>query len=371
MKFVKYSSIKTLYNPIQDIINDLSDYPCINEKWIVQEKIHGANFSFHFSNSDCKCASRNKFLTKESYKTFFNCDKFVEELTPKIKVLYNTLLKSPLDHVQDIDNTISYIIKESDTVIIYGEYCGGLFPEYKNQNKAIQKGIYYHFDHKFIIFDIKLILNETKTSLYIPYLDYEPILLLLNLDYSQILFKGSLLDCIEFSNNTNADNSSIPTMFNLPLSINNIREGNVIKPIKSANFHNGSRICFKDKNSKYSETPKLKYENDDTKPKVKNNMLNMLKNQLTLYINENRLNNVLSKLGDSELLLLDETNHKKIINSLVKDACDEFYENIENKELFTLNTPTTTKYKKILQQSCYKTSTFFINNLYKKLKNDN
>jgi len=69
MEFKEYSSIENAYRQ-KEIQRAFEQYP--EMKYVVQEKVHGANFSFWYNHSDktIKCAKRSGFIVGE--ENFFN-----------------------------------------------------------------------------------------------------------------------------------------------------------------------------------------------------------------------------------------------------------------------------------------------------------
>lgn len=125
--------------------------------------------------------------------------------------------------------------------------------------------------------------------------------------YAKPILMGSYKDLIKFS--VNDFESTIPNLLGLPIIKNNIAEGVVLKSIKS-NIK-GKRHMIKIKSDKFLEAPKskIKYLIEDNKSCLE-------------YINENRLNNLLSKMEE-----IEEKNMRtkwNIVNMLVDDACEDF-----------------------------------------------
>lgn len=88
----------------------------------------------------------------------------------------------------------------------------------------------------------------------------------------------------------------IPVRLGYPHLKDNICEGNVLIPAIPFYFGNGSRVILKNKNEKWSEKA--------AKKKVSKDLIKMSDEQkllvaeLSSYITENRLRNVISKLGE-------------------------------------------------------------------------
>lgn len=113
--------------------------------------------------------------------------------------------------------------------------------------------------------------------------------------YSKSLFRGTLDECLEFNN---AFQSNIPTWLGLPPIEDNICEGVVFKPMVPYFFNNGDRILLKNKNERFSEKKKEKVHKviPDLPEDVKKAI-----STVSEYINDNRLNNVISHEGEFDM----------------------------------------------------------------------
>jgi len=79
MKFTKYSSIENTYRKkeIEKIyINGFADNKI---KWIVTEKIHGANFSFISDGKKVIAAKRTSILNNNELSKFYDADIMMEK----------------------------------------------------------------------------------------------------------------------------------------------------------------------------------------------------------------------------------------------------------------------------------------------------
>jgi Rnl2 family RNA ligase len=127
----------------------------------------------------------------------------------------------------------------------------------------------------------------------------------------------------------------------LPPIADNICEGIVIRPVEPVYLRNGSRVLLKSKNARFAEkkavkkrAPKLFVEPSYSA------MLNKLLIVAEQYITENRLNNVVSKIGEVSL----PKEMGKLIGLFSKDILDDFlkehsgnYAAIEKSEQKILN----------------------------------
>ena len=209
-------------------------YPSINNfnkksvfagEWIAEEKIHGANMSFHV---DCKLGSirvarRNDFLEPED--KFYNYKQILDKHEKNIINLCN-----------DIKSNHTGLF---ETIIIYGEIFGG--------NPPVQKDIYYSDNYEFIPFDIAVASANKKS-----WLEWE---------HSRDLFKKHEFliipliarDSFEKISSLSPEfNSLIPSLFQKDFDKTNIAEGYVIRPVKNTFDAYNRRILFKIKNPKFT-----------------------------------------------------------------------------------------------------------------------
>ncbi len=293
MKFEKFNSIENVKTSILNKIDTL--FP--STTFVVQEKVHGANFSFITDGEYVRCGKRTSIIEED--EVFYNHN--------KLSHLHENVLK------------LSKLTKSQD-VIVYGEICGGNYPhkDVENQGtKAIQKGIFYSSKIQFFAFDIKI------NGEYVDFHTFEKLCADSGIPYLPSLFSGTLRECVKFQNEYT---TTIPNMLSLPQLDNNICEGNIIRPIEVLFFNNGSRVILKNKNSKFKE----KKGNSGTKTyketlSISDEVLDII-NELELYITENRLRNVISKIG-----AILPKDFGKLNGLFAQDALEDF--NKDNQEI--------------------------------------
>ena len=106
MHFSKYDKI-TSYLTKHSVTTEVE-----NEQWIVTEKVHGANFSFHVTADEIKLARRRDFL-KEGENFFGYRDaKFMKTHHEQIRAVHEHVMKQ-------------YPDEEINKVTIWGELFGG------------------------------------------------------------------------------------------------------------------------------------------------------------------------------------------------------------------------------------------------------
>ena len=263
-KFHKISNLKSICNKF---------YYLPNMEWIVTEKIHGCNVSILSDGIDVQFARRNAILSKDEYKNFYNID---------------ILLKKFLDTVSQIYRDMGL----TEQIIIYGELFGGGYPNTISSpgTKLIQNGIYYHPEIQFCAFDIRI------GDKYLDFNSCVDIFEKYGIFYTKPLYRGSLEDAINWSNNNKYAPSTLPKLLgqiDYISDIINLREGHVLKPVFPYYFPNGDFVIAKDKNDKFSEII------PNSKPRHISHLLPIeLQDKIMSCINIQRLNNVISKIGD-------------------------------------------------------------------------
>lgn len=243
MKHIKYSSITNSY--MEQVINHaLVNFNCYN--WAVQEKIHGANFSFIIDKEgNFRVGSRNQLVDG----TFFNCQQVIDRYKDKVVELANN-------------------IEFKDQITLFGELYGS----------KIQKEIYYSDKVEFMLFDIKID-GVYSTLTEVNYLADN-----FNIPSVPTLFEGTLEECLNYPNEFNSTFSN---------KENNICEGVVIRPTNVSQYFNNTRLIFKNKNVKFSERSVSKKVR---KPKELPEHLVQF-SEYEDFITDNKLINVLSHIG--------------------------------------------------------------------------
>lgn len=283
--FKHYSSIENSYRTKQiDLIQELG---LDKEEFVCTTKAHGSNFSVIHQAGKLYYGKRSG-LIKET-ENFYSYEAMLDREKKKFAALFKDLGRDG---------------------IIFGEICGGYYPHQdveKYSEKCIQKGIYYSPKTEFYAFDLYLddyVNYDTATELFLKH----------NLLHAKSLFRGNPADCLAQSN---VFEEPIPSWLGYPKIENNFSEGLVIKPIENHYFGNGSRVILKNKNDKFSEIAK-----GPRPPKNVNSALDpeseSIYDFLSAYISENRLRNVLSKIGQ-----VTNKDFGKISGLLVQDILSD------------------------------------------------
>lgn len=299
MLFRSYCDIENSYR--QKALDYIVQSGLSGGEWCVLEKGHGANSAFISDGTEVKWAKRGSVLGPD--ENFYGIPAVAKVVSPKILQLFSNLKKE----------------KEFSILQVCGEICGGWYPHPdvpKNPEAVrVQKGIYYSPDNMFYAFDIML------DGLYQDYDLCVKMFEEVGLFYAHILFRGTLQECLDYPNEFQ---TTIPDLLGLPKIEGNTCEGVVIKPVDPRYLACGSRVILKNKNEKWSE--KIK------KPKVKTEFNFSEAGQEVLdgvneLLTENRLKNVLSKIGE-----INDKQFGMLLGMFIKDTFEEYSK--ENSEKY-------------------------------------
>lgn len=226
MEFMKYSSIENSYR--KRFLDKIVEEGHAGLEYVVQEKVHGANFSFWMNEVKTECAKRSGFV-KEG-EGFFNFEDVKKKYYKQMRDLFESFQR-----------------EGASLVTVYGELFGGEYPHPdvpKNHQKCIQKEVYYSPEQDFIAFDLKL--DGVLMSVDFANKVFEKF----GIPYCKTLFRGSLEDCLKYNNKYI---TTIPEQLGLPPIEDNICEGNVIRPVEPIRMWSGERLILKNKNEVFSE----------------------------------------------------------------------------------------------------------------------
>lgn len=293
--FEKYSSLENHYNGkfIEKIRQHGYD---VTEGWCAREKIHGTNFSIIIERDAVTCAKRTgPILAGED---FFG---------------YVIILKKYNDAIKAVQHTI----KEGASMQIFGEFAGG----------GIQKGVNYG-EKDFYVFDI-LVKTAEGTNQFVDDYMMETMCNTFGFKMAPLLGRGKFDDLIQLPNmldvvvndyNELAANEGIPVankhVWKAVVAEANIAEGYVLKPCYPKFFPNGSRVAIKCKNSKFSE--KAKSDKPIKAAAVLTDVDKVAFSTLAAYATLNRVNNVISKIGE-----VGPKDFGKVMGLTVQDILEE------------------------------------------------
>ena len=329
--FKKYTSIENTYR--DEFLDRIKGHGFWDDEFIVQEKVHGANLSYWTTNGeDFFSAKRTDQIAKD--EKFYNHDSILKGIKPKLKSIWLDLKKE---------------IKDLEQLTIFGEIIGGDYPhkEVDSNKKAImvQKGIFYSPKNHFYAFDILI-----NSELYLDVDTSNELFEKQNLLHAKTIFRGNIDECLDYPNDFN---STIPAEFNLPELVPNVVEGVVIRPIKTRHFNNGVRVILKNKNEKWSENKKyhksIKLEDEPSEKVIK------LQEAILTYVTENRLNNVVSKIGE-----VSQKDFGKVLGMFNKDVVEDFL-----KDYGKITDELDKKELKLITKSFAKNATELVNNKIK------
>lgn len=308
----EFSGYEKMPNNLKKLGLSESDFSKMEKlKWVVTEKVHGANFSFVYENGSLKFAKRKEYLNWSD--DFFGFQLVISKLENNILRLFEKLSS---------DITAA-------KYIIYGELFGGKYPhteiEPVKDVHAIQTGVYYTPDIEFCAFDIAI---ETGGSDSKYYLDYESSVAYFDefkIFYAKPLLIGKFNEAMNFNIRIN---SAVPKEFNLPELNDNLIEGVVIKPFNQLDNNDFQRPIIKLKNPEFDEEEKFhEAEKWSFIPNVssKTEELSFIVDELRNYVTQNRLKSAVSKIGT-----LDLNNHSRVSEikkEFLEDVITDFNEN--------------------------------------------
>jgi Rnl2 family RNA ligase len=252
---------------------------CLPCKWVVQEKVHGANMSFIYDGDKVLVARRIDLVAED--EKFFNSKAVLAKYESKIIELYKHL--------------------NCKSLTVFGEIFGN----------GVFKQTFYSKEQDFYAFDI------VSDDVYLDVDKCEELFEQFDFFYAKSLFKGTMAECFEYPNTFD---SLLPKQLGNDHVEDNICEGTVIRP-NTATFYNcGSRVIFKNRNEKYTEKTKTR------KPKttlVVPDEVKVIVEAATAYINENRIRSVLSKIGE-----VTQNDFGKVCGLLTKDVFEELKEDV-------------------------------------------
>jgi len=298
MKFMKYPDIENSYRKI--FLEKISEYGFDEGEFVVQEKAHGANLSFWYDGAEMKCGKRSSFIKDN----FYDFEKVAEKYKKYMTQLYDTLKTD--GHSFDI-------------LTLYGELIGGTYPhddiKKDTSSTRIQKGIFYTPHNEFYAIDMSLDGKLQDVDTFNTYMEK------LGFLYAKPIFRGSFEDCLKHSNKFQ---SYVSSWLGLPEIPDNCCEGVVIKPITPKFFGNGDRMVLKNKNEKWAEKAQKKKRPVKQKPVISDTAIELWQ-KLEQYITENRLRNVISKIGK-----IEKSDFGKLMAAFSQDILADFLKDHES-----------------------------------------
>lgn len=292
MKFTKYRSIENSYRA--KYLDLLHLHGLSAGMWVVEEKVHGANFSVWIENGEVRLAKRSSFIAEDG-TGFYRADKLLPNLTACAQKLAALL--------PDVQGPIA----------VYGEIFGGRYdhPEVAKCNdvSAVQKGVDYSPDIHFIAYD--LFYNDE----FAPVNERQELLERAGFMSMPVLTVGTFEECMKYPNEFR---TIIPDLLGLPPIEGNTCEGIVLKPMEAKYLPDGSRVILKNKNTKFTEKEQRDAPEVKTPEPLTPEQEEMYRN-FTQFINANRVAAVCSKIGEVSI-----KDFKRVLNDMRTDVFEEF-----------------------------------------------
>jgi Rnl2 family RNA ligase len=328
LPFKKYGSIENFESSGKTMMMIYGKFEAI-----ALEKAHGAHFSFQTDGKTIECSRRNDILTPDD--NFYNYMDLSNRYEEQIKKIFE-IIQSNFDDVVNVQ--------------VDGELIGGSYnhSEVKEDDDCsrIQKEVMYTPQHEFFAYDIycfrKEWTKEDQNGFYVDYDLMEEIFKDVKILYAEPIGRGSFYDMCQLSN---VFETMIPGKLDLPPIEHNMSEGLVIRLVKDQMYKSGSRVVVKSKNKTFSEVSKKK---TDQKNKV--SVLKGLGQELMECIDsmaiKNRLNNVISKIGE-----VTKDDYPQMMKDFNQDILKDFP--TEYPEIFeSINKKTMKCVKKYLNMKC-------------------
>jgi Rnl2 family RNA ligase len=215
--------------------------------------------------------------------------------------------------------------KNDITVQVIGEIYGGKYDGHtgKTKTKPVQKEIKYCPDVDVRAFDVMI---DGK------YQNYLEMIKLFDqcskLPYVPILHMGTLEEMLKLNP---VFPTTLPALYGFESIPLNDAEGYVLKPAmpRFITFSEDSieRVIFKLKNPKFSEKNEM---NTPDKPVIiVEGIPDNIDERIASYINQNRMDNVQSKLSEAE-----RKNKGKVIQGLIRDVMDELIRDLTDQNQY-------------------------------------
>ncbi len=300
MQFVSYHKINGVYENLMDLYKKI-------DKWCVCEKVHGANFGFHWfkETNTIKYGKRNSFI--DDNDVFFGYKEILPNTLPKIKLIIESLNKK------------YELAQRLEKIIVFGELFGGIFPNIKTKSKAIQKEVYYSPNLNFYAFDIYL-KKENEDGYFLEYEESCNIFKEVNILYAKPIaiydnFEDTLKHPIYYE-------STLPEILGLPKIENNKAEGIIIRNMKNIDksiFEEHQEYDIFNRYRKIPEKVIIKIKIPEfMENKSENYSLKTWKDKARAQMTSNRLQSAISKIGE-----LDENNQSQIFKLYIEDILEE------------------------------------------------
>lgn len=299
--FRKYPSIEGVH--IEEFLEKIKENYG-NEMYCVTEKIHGANtqIDYDLATGEFTYGKRTDVITEDE-----QCYNF-QEIAEKLK---DNIIKMSMD-------ILLYTGMDVEVVRVYGEVFGGSYPhpDVEKDKKAtrIQKGVYYSPHNEWRAFDIAYSIRGEDRNRFLPAELFFDFASRYGIPTVPLL---CIADSLDMALRCPNDSKSVVFQYYaLPEIPDNIMEGVVIKPWKHDLWLGQHRVILKNKNDKFKERSKDKRVNiQEEVPEV----VKQAMEEISEFITENRVNNVISHLGQVTI-----NDIGKVIGLTAYDVLDEY-----------------------------------------------
>lgn len=311
-----------------------------NSLFCLSEKVHGANFCFMVFEQDdqlvFEMAKRSATLKKDEH--FFN--KGVNQLRQNyMKCCLNLFDYLKHNLTQELSFYKNIKLKEDQILKgfhIYGELFGGHYPHPNVSNSKekfdkIQDGVYYNNENDFYAFDLVLTLsnkNGETNKLWLCPKHLETLFPTHGFQvYAKSLHTGNIQDLIHVDYHIN---TTIPQTFykHLPLIEKNICEGMVLRRYDFSDLNYVPTI-FKLKNDDFLEKTKNKVLKNQPIKKFTNEIEQQIIEKIESYLNENRVQSAVSKIGRPDE---NSKDFKKMRGMIIKEVFNDVLQSFKEDE---------------------------------------
>lgn len=319
--FLRYPDIENSYR--EKFVELFKKEVKSDETFYVTEKIHGANSQCCFEIEDqtnpdywvIRFGKRTSFIGQRAI--FYNLPYILKFYLHRfVDCIMNRILK---------DENLSGKVQ----IVFYGEVFGGAYPHkdvdrfskylpvQSEKTCTVQRGVWYCPRNDWALFDI-YVSTEAGGHFVSPSKMFQwakesniptvPLLAIVN----------GIDAALNYPNN---GNSQVYKRYDIPSIEENTMEGVVCKPEIDFNLSSGERAVFKNKSDKFKEIVAHRKK----EPIELSSAMASLAAHADDYINENRLNSVISKYGEVE-----RKDIGKIIGLFCKDVSDEFSKDFQH-----------------------------------------
>lgn len=342
-EFERYESL-SLIRENNEAELDIYRVATSGQRFVVTEKIHGANFEVATDGDVVRFARRSGVLGEGD--SFYGYEYVKVVLAERITAMYKDIKEMVVAQHEACDtleaqgepcNRPEYA-RDFSTLTIRGELAGGNYPhkdapKVKVGHGQVGKGtIWYSQDKSFYAFDV------TIDGIHLDHYQMATLCKSFGIPLAPVLFYGDFQECLEWSKEHLNDNTVVPTMqpmlnekgepimegdffVHLPEIEGNTREGHVISAVYPSRLPNGKPMIFKHKGDKFlenkgSKSPKAKVEVKFTQEQQ------TVFNAVLPLLTEQRLEAVQSKEP-----LFEPKDFPRACGLVVQDAIDDLFPN--------------------------------------------